>query len=220
MVELKEKVDELLTRDRLRSDPRLKYFTAAVPSSKGRHSTADKDIDSWYKKQCIICANGSRFSGTVTRAHLVVGVSSPEYNYKEFNPPNYNTSLDPNCSKNFIPLCGTKGTHGCCHDAFDKFKLTIIHNVLLNTYTCYCFTTDDELMKYHGKTLTVHENHSPYKRLLAWHARYAISQNPEYVQKHGGIKNVDQLLDIIDASEDLGSIGETNAASSSGSTTA
>ena len=41
-----------------------------------------------------------------------------------------------------------------------------------------------------------------------------------YVQKHGGIKNVEQLLNIVDASEDLDSIGETNAASSSGSTTA
>jgi len=151
----------------------------------------------------------------VSRAHLVVGVVSEDYDYHEFNPPKYKTTLDPKSASNFIPLCGNKGKNGTCHDAFDKFRLTIVHNILLDTYTCICF---DGNTTFNGKLLTVHKKHKPYKRLLAWHARYCLGQNPVYVMNNGGIKSVENLLNIIDASEDMESMGGDIPSSSSSTT--
>ena len=190
--EMEMKVNQLLSLDRLRGDSRLFYFGAAAPSSSGKHSLADNYIDTFYRGRCVLCG-----AGGATRAHLVSG--SHETTYPEFGIPTYSDNLDVKSVRNFIPLCGTKGMKGSCHDAFDTFRLTILFNPFGNNYYCYCLHEQDfrNYNALHMKTVVFHEDHKPYRRLLAWHARKCFNEHPYWVSR----EDIPRLLSAVDLSE-------------------
>lgn len=192
IAELRMEVNQLLSRDRLRGDRRLFYFGAAAPSSSGKHSIADDCIDTFYGGRCVLC--GTRGA---TRAHLVSG--SHATTYPEFGIPTYSDNLDVKSARNFIPLCGTLGQKNSCHDAFDKFCLTILFNPLGNNYYCYCLN-EQAFSNYnvlHMKTVAFHEDHKPYRRLLAWHARKCFNEHPYWVSG----EDISRLQSAVDMSE-------------------
>jgi len=64
----------------------------------------------------------------VTKAHLVVYNTRKhaEFFDKFGTASGYSTDFDGNSERNHIPLCGTLGDKGSCHNAFDKFKMTFL----------------------------------------------------------------------------------------------
>lgn len=203
VIELRKSVKDLMIRERLRGDPRLYYFGAAAPSSSGKHSIADDLIDHYYGGRCLLCG-----SPKATRAHLVSG--SHTTTYSEFNPPHYHDPLDVKSIRNFIPLCGNKGSKGTCHDAFDTYRLTILFNPLENNYYCYCL--DNKFCKYHVvhlKVVPFHDEHKPYGRLLAWRTRKCTTEHPYWVSG----EDADRLLCAVDMSE-TASVGNDRSGSS------
>jgi hypothetical protein len=204
IAELQKSVEDLKFRERLRGDKRLFYFGAAAPSSSGKHSMADHLINTYYTRKCVLCGDEG-----ATRAHLVSGSRSTTY--PEFNTPNYCNDLDVKSIRNFIPLCGNKGAHGTCHDAFDTFRLTILFNPFECYHYCYCL--DRGFSKYdvvHKKIVRFHSDHKPYGRLLAWHARKCTVEHSYWVQG----EDIPLLLCAVDLSETK-SVGQGSSASSS-----
>lgn len=203
MIELRDSIQDLMTRERLRGDPRLYYFGAAAPSSSGRHSTANQLIDEYYEGKCVVCGDAN-----ATRAHLVSGSGSTTY--AEFGPPHYQEPLDVKSVRNFIPLCGNKGAKDTCHDAFDTYRITILFNPIANSYYCYCL--DKDFGKYpivHLKEVRFHNAHKPYGRLLAWRTRKCATEHAYWVSG----EDADRLLCAVDMSE-TASVGNGRSASS------
>ena len=77
-----------------------------------------------------------------------------------------------------IPLCGTKGEAGTCHNEFDNFGITLLYNPLTKKYVKYClnsnFKTDKNL---HGKETEIVGEFPPYCRLLSWRSRTCAQRN-------------------------------------------
>ena len=191
--ELSLAVRTLQNNEALRGDKRLFFFGPAADSSHGNHSVADGIIDEWYGKKCVICgADGA------TRAHIVSGRVTTDF--ESFGPPTYSDALDVKSHRNFIPLCGTLGEKGSCHDAFDRFLITILYNEIAGKYVCYCiapvkeFTRRDQV---HLKELNMHSDHQPYKRLLAWRTRKGFIEHSYWVSG----EDVGNLVGIVDLSE-------------------
>jgi hypothetical protein len=191
--ELSIAVRTLQNNEALRGDTRLFFFGPAADSSHGNHSVADRNIDEWYKKKCVICG-----AVDATRAHIVSGRDTTDF--ASFGPPTYSDALDVKSSRNFIPLCGTLGVPGSCHDAFDKFLITILYQELTRKYVCYCiapvhkFKRRDQL---HLKELNLHSDHQPYTRLLAWRTRKCFIEHSYWVSG----EDVGKLVGIVDLSE-------------------
>jgi hypothetical protein len=74
---------------------------------------------------------------------------------------------------NFIPLCGSEGELGTCHNEFDTFGITLLYNPLTTNYVIGClnqnFKPDLEL---NLKDIVIKDAVKPYRRLLAWRAKY------------------------------------------------
>ena len=205
---LKSEQDVLKNEQQLRGDRRLHYFSHAVPGSSGKHSVANGLIDEYYDNQCLLCgATGA------TKAHLVVGTS--ELTYEEFNPPHYNTPLDVKSVRNFIPLCGILGQKGTCHDAFDKYTVTMLCDVS-HTYYWYCL--DRNFTHYAAVHLKpvhrLHPDHRPYTRVLAWRTRKCYNEYPYWVDN----TTIDVLASAVDLSEtsSTGGGGSSSSSSSAG----
>ena len=48
----------------------------------------------------------------------------------------YVDELDSKSKRNFIPLCGTKGQAGTCHNEFDNYGITLLYNPLTISLSC------------------------------------------------------------------------------------
>lgn len=144
-----------------------------MPGSTGRHSDASKVVDAYYGRVCLFCGE----TNNITKAHLVAGNSAVDYSsYGVRN--GYRDELDIKSARNFIPLCGTKGIVGTCHDAFDRYLLTMIFDPLKKLYRVFCF--DSSFAKYtvvNNKELIVPEKCRPYTRLLTWRTRKCMVEH-------------------------------------------
>lgn len=99
---------------------------------------------------------------------------SKDLDYSPFSK-GYVAELDVKSPRNFIPLCGTLGSYGTCHDEFDKFRLTLLYRPFASTYTIYCLDMDESSKKsLHLKDIVVDPNFPPYRRLLAWRTRKSL----------------------------------------------
>lgn len=204
--ELRDEVRNLKNKEALRGDKRLLFFGAAAESSKGDHSAADKKIDSWYQKKCLICG----VKEGVSRAHLVSGKSTTDFS--PFGPPTYANALDVKSARNFIPLCGSLGEQGSCHDAFDKFYITIVRNELTGTLFCYCIAPVEffpRRAKVHLKELNLHSEHRPYSRLLVWHARKCYAEHSYWVDDEA-VGKLGSLVDLSDTASARPAVDDTD----------
>ena len=158
----------------IEKDERITFFGTRMLPSSGGHSKASKKLKGYYKKTCLFCGNTEP---DVTSAHIVAG--NKQKSYSQFGRPKYKSNLQIKSARNFIPLCGTLGMEGTCHDNFDRYLMTLIYNPLQQEYTVYCLGSQHQL---HGKKVELHPDHKPYTRLLSWRLKACIRQHPELVK--------------------------------------
>ena len=168
---------QLNAQQRLVQDHRLSFFSVAMPGSKGSHSTAQKQITKSYGTTCLFCGSNAG----VTLAHLVAG--NRDVNYKVFGKPTYIDDLDVKSARNFIPLCGTHGMEGSCHNEFDNYLIGVVPNPLGEVSNqCKLICMRPSFAKYeelNDKIIVVMEPH-PYRRLLAWRNRKCLLEHGRY----------------------------------------
>jgi hypothetical protein len=158
-------------------DERLSVFSTRMRSSSGGHSKASKQIKKYYSKTCLFCGT----TENITCAHIVAG--NKDVDYKSYGKPIYKSNLDYKSNKNYIPLCGTLGVEGTCHNDFDKYLMTLIYNPLDRAYSIFCLDSKSPRYKdLHGKVIKLHKNHKPYTRLLSWRLKHCIRSNPDLVK--------------------------------------
>jgi hypothetical protein len=101
---------------------------------------------------------------------------------------NYKDELDPKCERNFLILCGTKGSstnqgkttkYNSCQLLFDHFELTILYDPFQRGYRYWRLKPGHPL--YNGKNpyggeVQLQRSHQPYRRLLIWRCRQAKLQ--------------------------------------------
>jgi hypothetical protein len=163
-------------------DERLSFFSTRMLPSSGKHSRASKRLKSFYsvsgKKKCLFCEKIESENCMISSAHIVAGTDQKDYS--TFGKKNhYSSELDFKSERNFIPLCGTLGATGTCHDYFDKYLMTLIYNPLKKEYSIYCLVKDSPL---HNKVVQVNEGHRPYTRLLSWRLKACIQQHPALIE--------------------------------------
>ena len=149
-------------------DPRLSYWSPAMPGSEKSHSTVSIQLKQVYTG-CVICM----LKGLVVpakSAHIVA--SNKSINYELFNYPNYADDINPKCIRNYIPLCGTLGEANSCHNEFDQFLLTFIYNPMQQNFQIVCLRADWRHYDLNGRSITF--LHQPYRRLLAWRSRHCF----------------------------------------------
>jgi hypothetical protein len=204
VAQLRDKLAILERRVSHGQDERLSYWSCVMPASSGKHSAADKKISQSYGRKCLFCG----CSGKISTVHLVAGNS--KVNYSPFGSANgYIGELDVKSPRNFIPLCGTLGQEGTCHDGFDKHLIMILHNPLAKNpsekYQLHCFGAGYQHL--HGKFIPIPSDPDvrPYHRLLAWRARKCILE-------HGNFCDTDACTSILIAnrlSEESMSVAST-----------
>jgi hypothetical protein len=153
----------------INSDERLSYFSPMVRSA-GKHSKASAQI-----RESAVFGGCCAFCGTtnnITIAHIVAG--SNDIDYSAFNK-GYETPLDVKSARNFLPLCGTLGLQGTCHDEFDRYRITLLYNPFDEVYTIFCLDLNNSPKAgLHNQNIVVDPNFPPYRRLLAWRTRKCI----------------------------------------------
>ncbi len=150
-------------------DDRLVFFSRVVRST-GRHSTASKLIrnSKVYQNSCAFCGDTT----LVTVTHIV-----PGGNYIDYTPfsKGYVSELDIKSPRNYLPLCGTLGSYGTCHDEFNKFRLTLLYRPFESRYTIFCLDlSESPKSRLHLKDIAVDPDFPPYRRLLAWRTRKCL----------------------------------------------
>jgi hypothetical protein len=184
------RLDKLESRVHLSVDDRLYYFSNAMPKSSGRHSDASRKIRAEYGENCLFCGTSG-----ATLAHLVAG--NVAVNYSSFSRPKYRDDLDVKSPRNFIPLCGTYGQNGTCHNEFDCYKMSLLFHPFTSEYRIFCL--DAKFQKYNDlndKVVAVSSTFPPYRRLLAWRARKCVNEHPYLLADRG-----EALLDYAKFSE-------------------
>jgi hypothetical protein len=167
------RVTELESRDSIRGDERLAFFSKVVRST-GKHSAASSQIrkSTVFGGCCAFCHTNTE---QVTMAHIVAGASGVDYS--PFST-GYKAPLDVKSPRNFLPLCGTEGRSGTCHDEFDKFRITLLYNPFDQSYSIYCLDLDNSPKAYlHGTIIEVDPEFPPYRRLLAWRTRKCLLEH-------------------------------------------
>ena len=136
--------------------------------------------------------------------------------YKKFGINNrYVDELDSKSKRNFIPLCGTKGQAGTCHNEFDNFGITLLYNPLTKKYVKYCLNPDFKPNEnLHGEETEITGEFPPYCRLLSWRSRTCTQRNQFFF---GG--DNDKRQDFLNACKlsEVNSIKRGGDSSSSGS---
>ena len=193
------------------SDKRVRMYDGSM---KGSNISRKKDVGVGeavlgYWRQCLFC--GAEATGTriITEAHIIGGVKG--HDYSDFgSKAGYKLDLDVSCGRNYIPLCGTHGEEGSCHNEFDNFKCTLLWNPLVQQYYIYCLQSCTEYIKsFHGKVVSIPQAFAPYRRLLATRAYKCGLQNYEF--------NMLDLPNISVPMDTLSNLGSSSSSSSSSS---
>lgn len=208
------RLSKLEYREKMLSDDRLFYFSPIV-SSDGKHSRASRALkkSKVYNNTCAFCGTNVN----VTHAHLVA--SNHALTYDEFSTARgYNTDLDVLSPRNFLPLCGTLGVKETCHDAFDKYRMTLVYSAQRRVYTIYCLDlkrAPQRIANLHLKDIIVDDNFPPYRRLLAWRTRKCLVEH-----RSGESDKGEALFDLANFSDvsrgagaDAGAGGSSEGAS-------
>lgn len=119
----------------------------------------------------------------------------------------YVDDFNPKSPRNFIPLCGTHGEAGTCHNEFDNYQITLLYNPLKLKYVTYCF---NPLFKthLHGKEIEISGMYPPYRRLLAWRSKYCVRKNQHFLnedlrQEFVSACNFSETSKSVDGGEDI-----------------
>ena len=153
--------------------------------------------------RCVVCGRQDSDSSDfkITLAHII---SSAHPDYGAYGICNgYKTNLDVFSVRNYIPLCGTGGASGGCHDAMDKHLIHIVYNPMNQSYRVVC--APGAPAEFHelseGADLTPPPGWNPYLRLLAWRSRKCGTE-------YGFTPDFKSFETMNQASENSNSIGE------------
>jgi hypothetical protein len=169
-------------------DSRLSCFRDGVSASSSRPSRTNSILRDQYGGRCLLCDETTG----VGFAHIVA--SAKELNFKSFGVENgYIDELDVSSPRNFIPLCGSKGDRGTCHDEFDSYRIALFYNPFGRNYTVHCLDDKFKDGAIHGKVVNISGPCHPYRRLLAWRSRkcalanqYLFKDKREYHEEYLG----------------------------------
>lgn len=199
-------------------DPRLAFFSRVVRST-GKHSAASRQIraSTVYGNKCAFCGATS----SVTTAHIVP--SSSDLDYSLFST-GYVSNLNPKSPRNFLPLCGTLGSYGTCHDEFDKFRLTLLYRPFESVYTIFCLDImNSPKSSLHMKDIVVDPAFPPYRRLLAVRTRKCLLEYGSTLPDRGAdllrlanFSERSKSVALSDEDEDKDEIGYTASIGSEG----
>jgi hypothetical protein len=146
------------------------------------------------KDPCPICKKGV-ISGY---AHLIGG------DFSQLDPSNplsirlnanYTALYDVKSHRNFIPMCGSLGEKGTCHDLFDNRKFFVVPTLLVdgNHFTVKSAHPDADALN----DTTFELSYSPYRRGLAALAKFAFKKHMH--QKRIGLEH-EVLVDFSESS--------------------
>lgn len=195
-------------RESVRDDVRLSYFSRVVRST-GKHSRASAQIRQSviYGGRCAFCQS----STSITMAHIVAGAN--DIDYSAFSD-GYESPLDVKSARNFLPLCGTLGSYGTCHDEFDKYRITLLYRPLTQVYTIFCLDlANSPKADLHNRDITVDPNFPPYRRLLAWRTRKCILEYSSKMPDKGSA--LFELAKFSDGSKSVASDSDSEDGSDS-----
>lgn len=124
--------------------------------------------------------------------------------YRPFGKGNgYKDELEVFSDRNYMPLCGTDGESGTCHDAIDKHLIHVVYNPLTKSYHLVCApAAPQHFHKLDGK-LTPPPDWNPYRRLLAWRS---IKCGTDY----GFELNLESFKTLNQLSENSNSVGDAD----------
>ena len=202
--ELAAKVKRLEERGSIIQDERLSLFSKAMGRSSGKHSVASRFIDETYGHRCLFCGE----TNDVTKAHIVAANKNADYSV--FCKPLYRDDLDVKSPRNFIPLCGTDGKEGTCHNEFDKYLMTLIYNPFEGKFAVRCLRESfPKFQLCDGRVVHVDANLPPYRRLLAWRTRKCIMEHQYLIR--GQVSEWIQLCNFSEDSHSIADAADANA---------
>jgi hypothetical protein len=148
-----------------RNDKRVEIFSAS-----GSDRTPQFPRHNYWTT-CLCCGTKTN----VTRAHLVVNSTTKHQDvYLQFGKSaGYSTDFDGYSERNHIPLCGTLGDTGTCHDSFDSAQMSLIYNPFSRQFQIYW----PKSKRFHQKVVRIPDDKKPYRRLLVWRARHDAIRN-------------------------------------------
>lgn len=159
--------------------------------------------DGGSKLRCVICRNCDMPGIPITVAHIV---SSGMDDYSDFGVKNgYKDDLDVFSVRNFMPLCGTYGQEGTCHDAIDKHLIHISYDAFKCSYFLMCSPgAPESFLQINEQVLDTPPGWNPYHRLLAWRSRKCGTE-------YGFVPNFDQFEAMNKLSENSNSLGDAES---------
>jgi hypothetical protein len=190
--ELTQRLEELekqLRAGYYLADPRAWVFMKRAGSVGSVPGSVKSKLKKLYTQmyngelRCSVCQRTAFLDGgpgkpevPITAAHII-----PSFQDKRLLAPfgkenGYSGEVDVFSERNFLYLCGTHGSidqHGnpTCHSLFDDYSLIILYHPLICSYRFWCIDATSPLYNAdvpNGKEVSLHVNHKPYKRLLAW----------------------------------------------------
>mmetsp|Transcript_1923 Transcript_1923/g.3055 ORF Transcript_1923/g.3055 Transcript_1923/m.3055 type:complete len:252 (-) Transcript_1923:5-760(-) len=176
-------------------------FNSSIKGSDTRRNKAATNESlnkNLYWQSCLFCGCNVK----VSEAHLINGVNGMDYS--QFGVQvGYENDLDVSSARNYIPLCGSLGDKGTCHDSFDRHKIAMLYNPFLRKF--YLYSQENSVL--HAKVLAeIPQQFIPYRRLLAVRAFKCGLEN--YDTKLLSLPNVQVLQDVA-------SLNNSNSTSSS-----
>lgn len=148
----------------------------ATSGSKGRVSR-DKFDEPYprYWHRCLICRRRSKVI-PITNAHILpANVDTTDWSlFTDVygRRAGFRDDVNPRSHRNYLPLCGTKGDIGTCHNYFDSFSFALLYN----PFERVLFTRVPPLLLLQTPALAEVDNlkirlppeeYMPYTRLLA-----------------------------------------------------
>ena len=145
--------------------------------NKERMKKSKLDVRTHYLKRNEIAELKCLFCGAtdeITMAHIV---SSGAKSYAPFGD-----DLDPFSCRNFIPLCGTKGSwidgRRTCHNLYDCYLVAMVYNPLSSTYDVHNFAGHDSRLKELCRPIAmkIPVECKPYQRLITWRGKKTLKE--------------------------------------------
>jgi hypothetical protein len=211
---MERELKELSREHELMIDPRLRYFDADTSSaSTKKYKDVKSQLTGAYgpilgascSLKCVFCSCEGTAVVPITLAHIIPGqpktsISSrgPAGYFEHFNPPRYRTQFNAQTARNFLPLCGTLGCSGTCHDAFDKFYVSLLANPLTRKYHVFVLVNreDPKWKVLHNKEVVLPDSDDcrPYARGLCWRMKKCVK---EFASTLDSV----EILDLMNLSE-------------------
>jgi hypothetical protein len=142
-----------------------------------RMKQSKSDVKMYYLKRNKIEELKCLFCGATDQISMAHIVSSGAKSYAPFGD-----DLDPFSCRNFIPLCGTKGSwiagKRTCHNLYHSYLVAMVYNPLLSTYDVHNFAGPDSRLKELCRQIAmkIPVECKPYQRLITWRGKKTLKE--------------------------------------------